>query len=648
MLVLTMTTFPASTRAETEENFKLPELAIDAERATYQSLISRPQDEISKEIIDLRQTSNPIELLRSTNPSITSSHSLLGAIYTPELRGFDGKHTKVMIDGNPMNTPWNNTSSLSGFPIRRLQKATVIPGGSALVYGPNAVAGAVNLTLPTASDLEGLTFLQEVGGLGTRHQEFIYGKVAHNNEHLFALFMDEYDGTRRYKTYGTGGNFSDNAMFMYRGRIETDNKWAFKATIIESQGTISIPNYLQRFEPWEMSHHDFVVEKDFGGDRNMILRYSKYRDFSANQLYTDYTLQVATGTINHADDVTIEMRTMEALYNFPIGKKHYLTVGGQKQEIRDKGHGVKAKAANTWLDTTGFFLSDSIKATDKLNIHLVARSDESYESDSETAWSADANYKLGSRSTIGVGISKTVRFPNIQELYRSSKVFGNENLNPEKSDNLEFRFSHQINNNWEASLARFTSDMENKITQTITAAAATIAGVGTLKANDAYYINIEKAEIAGWELGINGRINENLDAWINYTRLDTAQDKTRDLRLVSKPDYRATVGTTWKKGNTSALLSLEHQGPIKETRTIDTAGKATVYNAVEASTCLNLGVRQKMTGNFTLYMNIENVTDKDDIVQIQASDTKNKAGLLMDPIYYRNGRVFTFGAEVKF
>ncbi|HNX74192.1 MAG TPA: TonB-dependent receptor [Candidatus Rifleibacterium sp.] len=638
--------------SETAQNnpaiFQLPDLAIDAERSTYQSLITRPQDEISQKVIELKPTSNPIELLRAMNSSITIANGLLGAIFTPELRGFDGKHTKVLVDGNPMNTPWNSTSSLSGFPLRRLQKATVIPGGSSLVYGPNGIAGAVNLTLPSARDLEGLTLLQEIGGLGTRHQEFIYGNVSHQNEHLFALFMDNYEGTRKYKTYGTGGNSSDNNMLMYRGRVETDNGFVLKATILESKGSLSVPNYLEKFSPWEMSHHDFVVEKDFGHDRNMVLRFSKYRDYSANQPYTDYTLAVATGTINHADDVTIEMKTTEALYNFPLGKKHYLTIGAQKQDIRDSGHSVKAKAAGKWLDTDGYFISDSIKANDNLNIHLVARSDESFESESETAWSANADYRLNSRSSIGMGVSRTVRFPNVQELYRGSKVFGNETLEPEKSDNLEFRLAHKINNEWQASLARFTSDIENKITQTISAAAATIAGVGTLKAKDAYYKNIDEARIAGWELGINGVINDNFDAWLSYTRLDTAEDRTNSLRLVSKPDFKATFGTLYHQNKTSAMLTVEHQGKIPATRTIDSTGAATKFDNVDASTCLNIGIREQMTKDFALYMNVDNVTDKDDIVQIQASDTKNKAGLLMDPVYYRDGRVFTLGAEVKF
>ncbi|GEM_PF-5534173 len=89
-------------------------------------------------------------------------------------------------------------------------------------------------------------------------------------------------------------------------------------------------------------------------------------------------------------------------------------------------------------------------------------------------------------------------------------------------------------------------------------------------------------------------------------------------------------------------------GKTPGTRTLDTAGKAAAYPEVEASTCFDLGFRQQFTKDFAFYMNVENVTDDDNIVLIQGSDTKNKAGLLMDPIYYRNGRRTTAGVEVKF
>ncbi len=630
------------------ETYKLPVLTIDAEKARYQGLITRPQDEISQDVIIHRPTSNPVEMLRSLNSSVTPGNGLLGAIFTPQLRGFESNQTKVLVDGCPVNTPWNGASSLSGFPLRRLQKASIIPGGSSLVYGPNGMGGAINLTLPTAKDLEGVTSTQEAGSEGTHHQEYTYGRVSHNNEHLLGLFMDECNGTRHYKSYGTGETKWDNQLFMYRGRVETDSGWVFKATIMNSDGTLSVPNYKERFEPWRMSHRDFVVEKDFGNDRNLVLRHASYMDFSSTQYFFDYDLTMASGTINPAEDVTVRMKTTEALYNFPIGEKHHLTIGGQKQEIKDVGHTVKPQVANTWLETKGYFISDSINATDKLDMHLVARSDESFASDKKSTWSAAADYKIFSKSSIGLGFSHTLRFPNFQELYRGSKVFGNEDLEAEKADNRELRLSHQLNGNWGLNIARFTSDIDNKITSIVAATDANVPGVGAVKKKDSYYINIDEAEINGWELGLNGKFNETVDGWLSYTRLDKAEDTKNDLRLVSKPGFRMTGGILFHRNKNSGMLSIEHQGKIPATQTLDSAGKATLYEGVDASTCLNLTLRRRVTDDCSLYLSVENLADKDDIVLSQASDSKNKTGLLMDPIHYMSGRKTLLGMELGF
>ena len=640
--------FVAFGQESDNEGFILPDLEIDAERFSYDGIGTRWQDRIDQQVLELKCSKDPVQLLKSLNSSVTVSHSLLGAIYTPELRGFDGKHTKVMLDGCSLNTPWGGSSSLSGFPLRRLKAAKIISGGQALVYGSNGLAGAVNLVLPTARDLEGLTFVQEVGGKGTRHQEFLYGHVGHQNEHLFGVFLDNYDGKRRYKTYGIGGNSMDNQMFMYKGRVETDNGWIFKATILKSEGNISVPNYMCRFEPWEMSHKDFVIEKDFENDSNLILRYATYRDYSATQLYSDYTLAVASGPIDPTDDVEIEKKNYEVIYNFPIGEKHYLSLGSQMEKIRDKGHTVKAKANNKWLDTKGIFISDSIAVSDRLNVHLAARKDESFESDSENAWAISSDYKLSNKSKFGFGVSKTVRFPNVQELYRGKRLYGNENLSPERSDNFELRLDHKFNKKWQASLTRFQSKVDDKITTTITSVAANIPGVGALKANDSYYINIDKAEIAGWELGLKGLISDKLETWASYTRLDRAEDETNNLRLVGKPEYRLTAGASYHFGKTRLMLTCEHQGNTKSTSTIDSSGKATNYAEVDSSTIFDLGLRKQITKDFSLYLNVENIFDKDDAVMVQASDLKNKFGLLTDPIYYRDGRRTTLGMEVKF
>ncbi|HMM58535.1 MAG TPA: hypothetical protein PKC25_00230, partial [Candidatus Rifleibacterium sp.] len=71
-----------------EQTYKLSDLNIDAERATYQASIARPQDEIASSAIELKLQRNPIKMLQSHNSSVVLGGGLRGATVTPTYRGF--------------------------------------------------------------------------------------------------------------------------------------------------------------------------------------------------------------------------------------------------------------------------------------------------------------------------------------------------------------------------------------------------------------------------------------------------------------------------------------------------------------------------------------------------------------------------------
>ena len=160
---------------ESDQTYVLPELSIDAERATYQALITRPQDEITSEQIESMPTHNPVEMIRSYNSSIRLGDGLGGATVAPSIRGLSSRYTNVTVDGMTINTPWNWSSPLSGFPLSRLSKITLSNTGSAMVNGQNSVAGSVNFVLPSGKSHKGFTLGMETGGEGTRHIDVMYG-----------------------------------------------------------------------------------------------------------------------------------------------------------------------------------------------------------------------------------------------------------------------------------------------------------------------------------------------------------------------------------------------------------------------------------------------------------------------------------------
>ena len=86
---------------EADKTYVMPELAIDAERASYQALITRPQDEITPEQMEAMPTHNPVEMLHSYNSSIALGGGLGGATVVPRIRGLSGRYTNVTVDGIP-------------------------------------------------------------------------------------------------------------------------------------------------------------------------------------------------------------------------------------------------------------------------------------------------------------------------------------------------------------------------------------------------------------------------------------------------------------------------------------------------------------------------------------------------------------------
>jgi outer membrane cobalamin receptor len=61
------------------------------------------------------------------------------------IRGFDATDVKVLIDGVPVEDPYQGTVDLARLPLEGVAGVTVARGPTSLLYGPNALGGVVNL-----------------------------------------------------------------------------------------------------------------------------------------------------------------------------------------------------------------------------------------------------------------------------------------------------------------------------------------------------------------------------------------------------------------------------------------------------------------------------------------------------------------------
>ena len=635
---------------ETDENssnsnsvFVLPELSIDAERATYQALISRPQDEIDSERMQSLPTHNPVTMIRSQNSSVTYGTGLAGATVTPRVRGLPSKYAAVTVDGVSINTPYWWNSPLSGFPLSRLKKITVSNTGSSMIYGQNTVAGAINFVLPSGKDYEGFTITQEFGGNGTKHQEYMYGYSDNKSEQLFAIFKDEYGGNRHFDNGAVDNNRNDNTMIYYKGSFDLSHDWRFEATFMDNDGTISCGDSwgdFERFEPWKMHLYSYKLIKNINDTDNFSLRYSDYLDYSKDIYYTDSSLKTVDNTKAHKQ-TEVKMKTIEALYNFKANNKNYINIGVQNQKAKDSHSDFSKDHQNKEFD--------SIRANDKLNIHLVARSDEDYEGERDTSYSINTNYDLNDKFSFGIAYSHTFQIPTLQDLYAGGKsnTYGNPDLKNEKSDNYELRLAYKINDKWNINLTGYKYEIEDMIS-TKTAAELGLTGSQwfrdrngnpvVLANNSKVKTNINEAEISGYEFGVTGEINDKFNTWFSYTNFKKADDKSANRRLDSSPDYRLTFGIGYKYNKTTASLLVSHQS---KTREIVTPGE--VYKKLDDFTTADFYIREQIRRDFAIYLKVANIGNDKHIIMQQYAPSRSRPGVY----YYEDGRVVTAGMELK-
>ena len=65
-----------------------------------------------------------------------------GMLSRIRLRGMDNG-TLVLVDGHPAN--FNNASALNSIPIDQIEKIEVVKGPGSVLYGPQAMAGVINV-----------------------------------------------------------------------------------------------------------------------------------------------------------------------------------------------------------------------------------------------------------------------------------------------------------------------------------------------------------------------------------------------------------------------------------------------------------------------------------------------------------------------
>lgn len=332
--------------------------------------------------------------------------------------------------------------------------------------------------------------------------------------------------------------------------------------------------------------------------------------------------------------------TLDVRLNIPVADfhgEHHLVLGGQAidGELTDGVFGLEASATGSQAISEqrqfSLFAEDNWSPIEALTLTAGLRYDNHDVFGDHFSPRIYAVYNLSENWVVKGGVTTGFKTPKTTDLYDGVTGFGGQGTNPwtgnpdlvpETSTNYEVAVYWNSDAGHNFNLTYFRSEFDDKIssttvTQTCTATGgvrpcanlgvyADILGIGSLSQP----INIDEAEISGWEVAGRYNILENVSVRANYTNTHSEQltGANAGLPLTNLAKHMANATLDWRPTRGfSTQLSAEYRSD--RYRGVDSVTGDHLY--YKDYLVWNLGAQYRVNDRVTLNGRINNLLDED-------------------------------------
>ena len=451
-----------------------------------------------------------------------------GGVRSIFLRGANSQHTKVLIDGSPVNDP---SSPSRGFDAANLtldnvERIEILQGPQSLLYGSEAIGGVVNIiTRRGQGPLSGALSAQ--GGAYGTHRE---GGYVQGSQGAFDYsFSGSWLDTQSFSSASSGAEndpfevgalsgafgvqLTDDTEFVYRLRY-TDAR----ARIDDASFSIGVPptddplrlnltkNLVQRFEI-NNTLLDGNIQQQFAYDYIEYERNDRDDVFPAN-----------------AEGATRQFTYLGTALLWP---DHEFSVGVQHWDESATTEFLPFAPSSASQYQSGIFFQDQISFWDRLHLTAGVRWDDHSAAGAHQTYRTTAAYEIHETNTrLRASLGTGYRAPALSE---NLFPFGNANLRPERSRGWEYGIDQSL---WCDDVVLGATYFRNDYRDLILFDPMTFT-----------LLNIGQARSHGVELTADWYITPEWTVWGSYTHTDT-WDADTGLPLVRRPRDKGTLGIT--------------------------------------------------------------------------------------------------------
>ena len=509
---------------------------------------------ITKEDIRRRQAVYLSDLLRLTPGLSISSSGGRGKNTQIRMRGAEGNHVMVLLDGIEVNDPAGGDEfDLATFTTSNIERIEIIRGPQSALWGSDAVAGVINIISKEPGDgIEGKILLEN-GSYGTDHQNF-----------NLAI------GREKYRLNVGLGHTESGGTNISRFGSEDDGYEIFSANL---KSTINFydklsANLTARYEDSESeTDSGFPIVTDSPGEnqtRKSFVGSTIKNELFDGRLINQISLNWTSTNNNNVDgdnssldktsadkyEITYQSTgSMDSNYFFPLNHQLTFAIDHEHQRFRQRGRnqGFGDPNQDRHIKNTGIIGEYRGGIGASFSLSAAVRRDINSDYNDVTTFKIGSMYKVPLVDLrLKMNYSTGQKNPTFIERFgffvpdsSTSRFEGNSNLKPEKAAGWQIGLERNFLNNQVFVSATWFRD---KLEDEINGFAARSDGIFTA-------LNVQGTSLReGLEFSFATQFPRGFSIQTNYTYLDATElDSVTGRRLdeVRRPRHSANLVTNW-------------------------------------------------------------------------------------------------------
>ncbi len=610
-------------------------LVVTASRsgdATPADLIGASVTVIDDAALQQRQTVVVSDVLRDVPGVAVSRTGGVGSLTQVRIRGTEGNHTLVLVDGIKASDPFFDEFDLGTIIADPDARIEVLRGQQSSLYGSDAIGGVINYMTLTGAEAPGVRVHAEGGSLGTYAGGARVAGVSGGVDYAFSasgLHTDGYPvavgGHRDLGSDSAGlsgkliwspmANLHLTAVGRYsHTKADTDDSdgvfgsKTFGLTI-DSPGVHSVNDAFYGLVRAELASMDDHLT-------NAISAQVADTHRSNFDVPNDFAPLAGQPIIKASGDHGERfIESYEGAYRFGDDHlKQRITVAFDAEQNTSQTT-VSASGAflgKEHLDNTGLVGAYDLTVDNRGSLGLSVRHDWNNRFADDTTYRVQGAWRFEGGLRVHAAAGSGVKDPSFGELFDffAGQFIGNPNLKPEKSTGWEVGLDQTfLGGRANAGATYFDSRLKDAITLTFTAKGASP-------------INLAGSDPQrGVELFAGGQLTPEWRLDANYTFLDAPQHRHVLIGGVDTPNFDgqavrrakdlASVNLAWTPAGApyTATLTVRYNGKQGDVAFTDPSFTP-VLVSLKAFTLVNLNATWKLNDTVEFYGRVENLFDQ--------------------------------------